>query len=31
MAREMEYSTSPAGVLARAREKLPGGGNGHHD
>ncbi len=31
MAREMEYSTSPAGVLARAKEKLPGGGNGHHD
>jgi pyruvate dehydrogenase (quinone) len=31
MAREMEYSTSPAGVLARAREKLPGGGNGHHE
>ena len=31
MAREMEYSTSPAGVLARAREKLPGGGNGNHD
>ena len=30
MAREMEYSTSPAGVLARAKEKLPGGGNGHH-
>ena len=31
MAREMEYATSPAGVLARAKEKLPGGGNGHHD
>jgi pyruvate dehydrogenase (quinone) len=31
LAREMEYSSSPAGVLARAREKLPGGGNGHHD
>ncbi len=30
MAREMEYTTSPAGVLARAKEKLPGGGNGHH-
>jgi pyruvate dehydrogenase (quinone)/pyruvate oxidase len=30
MAREMEYSTSPAGVLARAKEKLPGGGNGNH-
>ncbi len=30
MAREMEYATSPAGVLARAKEKLPGGGNGHH-
>jgi pyruvate dehydrogenase (quinone) len=30
LAREMEYSTSPAGVLARAKEKLPGGGNGHH-
>ncbi|HSC02453.1 MAG TPA: thiamine pyrophosphate-dependent enzyme [Solirubrobacteraceae bacterium] len=31
MAREMEYATSPAGVLARAKEKLPGGGNGHHN
>jgi pyruvate dehydrogenase (quinone) len=30
LAGEMEYATSPAGVLARAREKLPGG-NGHHD
>ncbi|MGN6870157.1 MAG: thiamine pyrophosphate-dependent enzyme [Solirubrobacteraceae bacterium] len=30
MAREMEYATSPAGVLARAKEKLPGGGNGHN-
>jgi pyruvate dehydrogenase (quinone)/pyruvate oxidase len=30
MAREMEYATSPAGVLARAKEKLPGGGNGNH-
>jgi pyruvate dehydrogenase (quinone) len=29
MAREMNYATSPAGVLARAKEKLPGGGNGH--
>jgi hypothetical protein len=29
LAREMEYSTSPAGVLARARDKL--GGNGSHD
>jgi pyruvate dehydrogenase (quinone) len=29
MAREMEYSTSPAGVLARAKDKLGGGGNGH--
>jgi pyruvate dehydrogenase (quinone)/pyruvate oxidase len=28
LAREMEYSTSPAGVLTRAREKLTGG-NGH--
>ncbi len=28
LAREMEYASSPAGVLARAREKLPGGGNG---
>jgi pyruvate dehydrogenase (quinone)/pyruvate oxidase len=28
LAREMEYATSPAGILARAREKLPGG-NGH--
>jgi pyruvate dehydrogenase (quinone) len=28
MAREMEYASSPAGVLARAKEKLPGG-NGH--
>jgi pyruvate dehydrogenase (quinone)/pyruvate oxidase len=25
LAREMEYATSPAGVLARAKEKLPGG------
>jgi pyruvate dehydrogenase (quinone) len=31
LAREMEYASSPAGVLARAREKLPGGGNGHSD
>ncbi len=31
LAREMEYASSPAGVLARAKEKLPGGGNGHHD
>ncbi len=30
LAREMEYATSPAGVLARAKDKLPGGGNGHH-
>jgi pyruvate dehydrogenase (quinone)/pyruvate oxidase len=30
LAREMEYASSPAGVLARAREKLPGG-NGHQD
>jgi pyruvate dehydrogenase (quinone) len=30
LAREMQYATSPAGVLARAKEKLPGGGNGHH-
>ena len=30
LAREMEYASSPAGVLARAKEKLPGGGNGHH-
>jgi pyruvate dehydrogenase (quinone) len=31
LAREMEYSTSPAGVLTRAREKLTGGdGNGSH-
>jgi pyruvate dehydrogenase (quinone)/pyruvate oxidase len=35
LAREMEYATSPAGVLARARDRvtgaLPGGdGNGHH-
>jgi pyruvate dehydrogenase (quinone)/pyruvate oxidase len=29
LAREMQYSTSPAGVLARAREKLPGG-DGHN-
>jgi pyruvate dehydrogenase (quinone)/pyruvate oxidase len=28
MAREMDYVSSPAGVLARAKEKLPGG-NGH--
>ncbi|MBV8998558.1 MAG: hypothetical protein JO304_05835 [Solirubrobacterales bacterium] len=28
LAREMEYASSPAGVLARAKEKLPGG-NGH--
>jgi pyruvate dehydrogenase (quinone)/pyruvate oxidase len=25
LAKEMEYATSPAGVLARAKEKLPGG------
>lgn len=31
LAREMEYASSPAGVLARAKEKLPGGGNGHRD
>jgi pyruvate dehydrogenase (quinone)/pyruvate oxidase len=31
LAREMEYSTSPAGVLTRAREKLTGGnGDGSH-
>jgi pyruvate dehydrogenase (quinone) len=30
LAREMQYASSPAGVLARAKEKLPGGGNGHH-
>jgi hypothetical protein len=30
LAKEMEYSASPAGVLARAREKLPGG-DGHRD
>jgi hypothetical protein len=29
LAREMEYATSPAGVLARAKERfLPGDGNG---
>jgi pyruvate dehydrogenase (quinone)/pyruvate oxidase len=31
LAREMEYASSPAGVLARAREKLPGSGNGRHE
>jgi pyruvate dehydrogenase (quinone)/pyruvate oxidase len=31
MAREIDYATSPAGVLARAKEKLPGVGNGHRD
>jgi pyruvate dehydrogenase (quinone)/pyruvate oxidase len=30
LAREMQYAASPAGVLARAKEKLPGG-NGHRD
>jgi hypothetical protein len=34
LAREMEYATSPAGVLTRAKDrladKLPGG-NGHSD
>jgi pyruvate dehydrogenase (quinone)/pyruvate oxidase len=30
LAREMQYATSPAGVLARAKEKLPGS-NGHGD
>jgi pyruvate dehydrogenase (quinone)/pyruvate oxidase len=31
LAREMEYSTSPAGVLTRARERLTGGnGDGSH-
>jgi pyruvate dehydrogenase (quinone)/pyruvate oxidase len=29
LSREMEYSTSPAGVLARAKEKLPGGDGNH--
>jgi pyruvate dehydrogenase (quinone)/pyruvate oxidase len=30
LAREMEYATSPAGVLARARQKLPGANGDHH-
>ena len=35
LAREMSYSTSPAGVVTRARERitdsLPGDGRGEHD
>ncbi len=30
LAREMEYATSPAGVIARAKDKLSGDGNGSH-
>ncbi len=31
LAREVSYETSPAGVLARVADKLPGGGDGHPD